>query len=197
MTNLLITMESSLFKDLEQDLDIANNKIPRTTGFEPLMCNEPRILILGTLPGGESLKQNQYYYSHSNRIWKVLCEIKEESMPVDYTQKKALLAKYHIVLWDYYESAIRPDSSNDKDIRDGRPNDIPAFLAVHPTIKTIGINGFGKYKDFGLKIARDLSHNLNFADVRVLRLPETSGSNKNYGWGHIENLAREWAHIFD
>ena len=118
-------------------------------------------------------------------------------MPIDYDQKQALLAKYHIVLWDYYESAIRPDSSNDKDIRDGHPNDIPAFLSAHPTIKTIGINGFGKYKDFGRKIARELAQIPALADVRVLRLPETSGSNKNYGWGYVENLAREWAHIFD
>lgn len=143
------------------------------------------------------MEHRQYYYSNSNRIWKVLCRITGEPLPIGYSQKKALLAKYHIILWDYYESAIRPDSSNDKDIRDGRPNDILAFLAAHPTIKTIGINGFGKYKDFGNKIARDLAHNPNFADARVLRLPETSGSNKNYGWGLVENLAREWAHIFD
>ena len=118
-------------------------------------------------------------------------------MPMDYAQKQALLAKYHIVLWDYYESAIRPDSSNDKDIRDGHPNDIPSFLVAHPTIKTIGINGFGKYKEFGGKIVRELAEKPAFADVRVLRLPETSGSNKNHGWGDLDNLAAEWSHIFD
>ena len=94
------------------------HNIPRTHGFDPLLCNEPRILILGTLPGGESLTHRQYYYSNSNRIWKVLCQLTGENMPVDYQEKKALLARHHIVLSDYYESAIRPDSSNDKDIRD-------------------------------------------------------------------------------
>lgn len=178
-------------------MEIGLNHIHRTYGFPPLLCDEPRILILGTLPGGESLEHRQYYYSNSNRIWKVLCYLTGEPIPIDYDQKQALLAKYHIVLWDYYESAIRPDSSNDKDIRDGHPNDIPAFLSAHPTIKTIGINGFGKYKDFGRKIARELAQIPALADVRVLRLPGTSGSNKNYGWGYVENLAREWAHIFD
>lgn len=171
--------------------------IPRTHGFCPLLCDEPQILILGTLPGGESLEHRQYYYSNSNRIWKVLCFLTGEPMPEDYTQKKALLAKYHIVLWDYYESAVRPDSSNDKDIRDGHPNDIPTFLAAHPTIKTIGINGFGKYKVFGRKIASELAQKPPFANVRVLRLPETSGGNANFGWGILENLAREWKQIFD
>ena len=168
----------------------------RTYGFPPLLCEEPRILILGTLPGGESLEHRHYYYSSSNRIWKVLCYLTGEPMPVDYTQKKALLAKYHIVLWDYYESAIRP-GSDDKDIRNARPNDIASFLTEHPTIKVIAINGFGKYREFGERIKRSLAGNPGLADIRVLRLPETSGGNANYGWGILEKLAGEWKKIFD
>ncbi len=167
----------------------------RTYGFPPLMCEEPRILILGSLPGGESLRHQQYYYSSSNRIWKVLCYLTGEVMPEDYAQKKALLAKYHIVLWDYYESAIRP-GSDDKDIRDAKPNDIVGFLAEHPTIKIVAVNGFGKYRDFGGKIKKELALNTALAGVRVLRLPETSGGNANYGWGVLEHLAGEWAQIF-
>lgn len=178
-------------------MTVDNKHILRTKGFEPLLCADPRILILGTLPGGESLTHKQYYYSNSNRIWKVLCHLTGEPMPIDYTQKQALLAKHHIVLWDYYESAIRPNRSNDNVIRDGQPNDIPAFLAEHPTIKTIAVNGFGKYKKFGRKIEKELKGIPALADVHVLRLPETSGSNKNYGWGYVENLAREWEQIFD
>ena len=168
----------------------------RTYGFPPLLCEEPRILILGTLPGGESLEHRQYYYSKSNRIWKVLCYLTGEPMPVDYSQKKVLLAMYHIVLWDYYESAIRP-GSDDKDIRDARPNDITGFLAEHPTIRVIGINGFGKYRKFGERIKRNLAGIHGLTDVRVLGLPETSGTNKNHGWGILENLAGEWKQIFD
>lgn len=179
-------------------MTVDNNHIPRTKGFEPLLCADPRILILGTLPGGESLTHKQYYYSNSNRIWKVLCHITGEPMPIDYTQKQALLAKHHIVLWDYYESAIRPNSSNDSAIRDGQPNDIPAFLAEHPTIKTIAVNGVRKYdKVFGRKIKKELKGIPALADVRVLRLHETSGSNAGHGWGDLEKLAREWEQIFD
>ena len=176
---------------------ITYNVIPRTKGFKPLLCDQPRILILGTLPGGESLTHRQYYYSNSNRIWKVLCLLTGEPKPIDYQQKKAMLARHHIVLWDYYDSAIRPDSSNDKDIRDGKPNDIAAFLTQHPTIKVIAINGFGKYRDFGVNIKRELARIPALADVRVLRLPETSGSNKNYGWGDLNKLSAEWEKIFD
>lgn len=170
--------------------------ITRTYGFPPLLCEEPKILILGTLPGGESLEHGQYYYSNSNRIWKVLCYITGEPMPTDYMQKEALLAKYHIVLWDYYESAIR-QGSDDKNIHDGRPNDIVGFIEKYPSIKVIAVNGFGKYRKFGEKIRKSLKNASVEFDVRVLKLPETSGGNANYGWGIIENLACEWKQIFD
>ena len=164
--------------------------------FEPLVCESPEILILGTLPGGESLEHRQYYYSNSNRIWKVICRLKKEPMPVGYGQKKALLAKYRIALWDYYASALR-EGSNDNKIRDGKPNDICGFLAKYPTIKTVAINGFGKYKTFGTKLERDFRLAFPDRSIRVLKLPETSGGNANHGWGDLNNLANAWAEIFE
>ena len=86
---------------------------------------------------------------------------------------------------------------DDKDIRDAKPNDIAGFLTEHPTINVIAINGFGKYRKFGEKIKRSLAGNSGLADIRVLRLPETSGGNANYGWGILENMAGEWKQIFD
>lgn len=161
------------------------------------MCDELKILILSTLSGGESLARKQYYYSNTNRIWEVLSRLKGEQMPIGYEQKQAFLSKHHIALWDYYQSAIRPDSSNDKDIRDGKPNDILCFMAKHPSINVVAINGFGKYDDFGVQIERDLKKNPALANVKVLRLPETSGSNKNYGWADLDKLSAEWEQIFD
>ena len=40
---------------------IEPNHIHSTYGFPPLLCEDPRILILGTLPGGESLAHKQYF----------------------------------------------------------------------------------------------------------------------------------------
>ena len=187
---MVSSSRAAIVKEMTAHVD---NKV---YGFEPLLCKEPRVLILGSLPGGESLRQGQYYYSNSNRIWKVLCLLTGESIPVEYEQKKALLANYHIALWDYYESAIRP-GSDDKDIRDARANDIVSFLLKYPTIKVIAINGFGKYKAFGGKIKKELACVPSMSDVRVLRLPETSGCNASRGWGILDNLAKEWGQIFE
>ena len=71
------------------------------------------------------------------------------------------------------------------------------FKEKYPSIKVIAVNGFGKYRKFGEKIRKSLKNASVEFDVRVLKLPETSGGNANYGWGIIENLACEWKQIFD
>lgn len=166
----------------------------RTIGFPPLMCNEPRILILGTLPGIESLEHNEYYYSNSNRMWRVLSALYKGEHLWIYEQKKQLLSKLHIILWDYYHSALR-EGSSDKNLKDGIPNDIISFLKENLTIETIAINGFGKYEKFGRKIQREIDLYLPDRHIRVLRLPETSGLNVGGGWGVFENLVNEWRKI--
>ena len=41
-------------------------------GLQPLLCEEPKILILGTFPSENSLEKKEYYSNPSNRFWKVI-----------------------------------------------------------------------------------------------------------------------------
>lgn len=164
-------------------------------GFPPLLCDNPKILILGSLPGVESITHNEYYYSKSNRIWKVLTAVVgEEFVPETYSNKKKMLAQYGIVLWDYYKSAEQI-GSEDKNIRNPEPNDIASFLRDHTTITTIAVNGFGKFKTFGKQLQKQVNDSGLARQIRILRLPETSGLNQNYGWNKIDNLINEWQQI--
>ena len=40
--------------------------------FTPSIDNNSKILILGSMPGVKSLKEQQYYAHPQNRFWKVL-----------------------------------------------------------------------------------------------------------------------------
>ena len=40
--------------------------------FPPLINSSSRILILGSLPGEESIKQAQYYAHPRNAFWKIM-----------------------------------------------------------------------------------------------------------------------------
>ena len=139
-------------------------------GFPPLMCHEPRVLILGTIPGKNSISANEYYYDNSNRMWKMLAKLATQKMPTNYTEKKLLLEHLHVVLWDYYQFVERTNGT-DKGILEGIPNDIVGFVRKNPTIT----NQFGQ-------------------SIKVFRLPETSGLNASWT---LEKLCKEWSVVFE
>ena len=161
-------------------------------GFPPLMCHEPRILLLGTIPGKNSISANEYYYDNSNRL-------STQKLPTNYTEKKVLLEHLHVVLWDYYQFVERTNST-DKGILEGTPNDIVGFVRKNPTITKIAINGYGKYKEFGEKLYgkyKEFGEKLENRfgqSIKVFRLPETSGLNATWT---LEKLCKEWSVVFE
>lgn len=157
-------------------------------GFPPLMCHEPRLLILGTIPGEKSISANEYYCDNRNRMWKMLAELATQKLPTNYSEKKVLLEQLHVVLWDYYQSVERTNST-DKGILKGTPNDIVGFIRKNPTITKIAINGYKKYNMFGEKLQNQFGQS-----IKVFRLPETSGSNASWT---LEKLCKEWSVVFE
>jgi TDG/mug DNA glycosylase family protein len=157
-------------------------------GFPPLMCHEPRVLILGTIPGEKSISANEYYCDNRNRMWKMLAELATQKLPTNYSEKKVLLEQLHVVLWDYYQSVERTNST-DKGILKGTPNDIVGFIRKNPTITKIAINGYKKYNMFGEKLQNQFGQS-----IKVFRLPETSGSNASWT---LEKLCQDWSVVFE
>ena len=163
-------------------------------GLLPLKCDNSEILIIGTFPGIESLDNVEYYCDNTNRIWEVLCEIYNDyPEPKNYDEKKKLLARHRIVLWDYYKTASRKNSnSSDKSLVGIEHNDIIDYLKKHPTIKKVVINGKGKiYKAIEKEIKRDIENDskLKNRGIEVFRLPSTSGLNTRYA----KTLSRHWS----
>ena len=57
-------------------------------GLEPLVCNEPKILILGSLPGDISIESQEYYANHKNFFWRIIATITGSPVPLSYPAKK-------------------------------------------------------------------------------------------------------------
>jgi hypoxanthine-DNA glycosylase len=114
----------------------------RRVGFPPVARHDARVLILGSLPGEESLRLGQYYAHKSNRFWWIMGELFGAAPALAYDERLRILVRYHIALWDVCAAAIRPGSL---DARIHAPsveaNDIPAFLAAHPGVRLICFNG--------------------------------------------------------
>ncbi len=162
-------------------------------GLEPLVCNEPKILILGSLPGDISIKSQEYYANPQNFFWRIIATITGSPVPFSYHAKKEMLAKNNIALWDVYASAERPGSSDSK-IRGGEFNDIAGFIARNPTISTVVFNGKKAFESFGkyLKRLPDMTH---LGHLRGCPCSSTSPAVLCTGLT-FDDLVNEWKKIF-
>ena len=109
-------------------------------GLEPIVDENSRILILGTLPGDESLRSSQYYANSKNQIWCVLSEIYNEKIDSSPNSRLCFLRSRGIALWDVLKSAGRRGSL-DSAIEAEIPNDFYGLLIRRPKIDAIGFNG--------------------------------------------------------
>lgn len=119
--------------------------------LEAYVPASPRILILGTMPGKESLRLQQYYANRSNRFWKIIAKAADKPLPEDYSKRLNLLDQLHIALWDVYASAERKGSL-DSNIKNGEQNDVQSLINSNPSIKKVLFNGGKAYKkalDYG------------------------------------------------
>lgn len=108
-------------------------------GLEPWIGENPRVLILGSLPGDMSLKTKAYYANSNNVFWKIMRALFSAEANSD---NKGFIMSNGIALWDSAFSGKRKGSSDSAlDYSTIVPNDIASLLANYPTIKTIIFNG--------------------------------------------------------
>ena len=111
-------------------------------GFPPVEPARARVLILGTLPSAESIRQGQYYAHPRNAFWPIMGELFGAGRELPYAARLRQLAARGVMLWDVLRAAQRPGSL-DSAIHPRRriANDLPALLARHPELERIVFNG--------------------------------------------------------
>jgi double-stranded uracil-DNA glycosylase len=134
--------------------------------FPPVVDEATRLIVLGSLPGEESLARGQYYANPRNQFWRLMSGvIGIELVPLGYEDRlKALLAA-GIGLWDTVASATRPGSL-DAAIRNHSPNALPELAARLPRLRAFAFNG-GKSAVVGSKA-------LTGTSLDLIRLPSSS-----------------------
>ncbi|MBV8121739.1 MAG: DNA-deoxyinosine glycosylase [Alphaproteobacteria bacterium] len=115
---------------------------PAKRSFPPVVDKRAGILVLGTLPGEESLRVQQYYAHPRNLFWPILFAL-FDAVPVrDYAAKLAFAMARGVALWDVCMVGER-EASADATIRREIPNTIDRLLDDHPLIGAVAFNGTG------------------------------------------------------
>ena len=108
--------------------------------FPPISNADCKILILGTMPGNDSLKMNQYYAHPRNAFWKIMFALFDQPFSTDYAIKKTLLLSNKVALWDVLKVCERKGSL-DVNIIEEEANNFNAFFEKHVHINHIFFNG--------------------------------------------------------
>jgi len=145
----------------------------RHYSFAAVTRADARTLVLGSMPGADSLAASQYYAHQQNQFWPVMEAICGAGRALPYEPRLERLKEHRIALWDVLQSCVRPGSLDSAiETSSAEPNDIPALLRSHAQIARICCNGGKAHQEllrhFGPQLARDFPH------VTILRLPSTS-----------------------
>jgi hypoxanthine-DNA glycosylase len=117
--------------------------------FPPVADARTRVLLLGSLPGEESLARRQYYANPRNHFWRLIGAVAGvDLVPLPYEHRLEALLAAGIGLWDTVGSATRRGSL-DGAIRLDSANDLAALAASLPELRAVGFNG-GKSAAIGL-----------------------------------------------
>ena len=105
----------------------------------PEYDSDSKVLILGSFPSVKSREQGFFYGHPQNRFWKVLGAITNSAVPGTIEEKKALLKRNGIALWDTIKSCDIVGSA-DSSIKNVVPNDLSVILD-NSKVKRIFVNG--------------------------------------------------------
>lgn len=145
------------------------DKTERISSFPPVIDEDSKILILGSVPGVKSLEMQQYYAHPQNKFWTIIFEIFGEEFTSDYLKRLEVLKKNKIALWDVIDSCERKGSL-DSAIINEEANEIKKLLLLHPNIRAIFCNGQKSYKNLQKILGKDF-------DLPIIVLPSTSPAN--------------------
>jgi hypoxanthine-DNA glycosylase len=123
-------------------------------------------LILGVMPGEESLKAKEYYADSRNKFWAIISSIYNGCKPLaGYQEKIGILKKNKIGLCCVLKCCER-EGSLITAIHNETYNNVELLFKQYPNIKKIICNGKDKYYS-----------KINCNGRTIIRLSSTSSSN--------------------
>ena len=149
----------------------------------PVFDEKSRVLLLGTMPSPKSREYGFFYGHPQNRFWPVLAAVLGEPQPRTNEEKRALLLRRRIALWDVL-AACDIEGAQDASIKNPIPNDFTTLLqtAQIQAVFATGGTAFRLYQKYVYPKT----------GLAARRLPSTSPANCRVG---MEALIAQYAAI--
>lgn len=151
--------------------------------FKPIYNKESKILILGSFPSVKSREDNFYYAHPQNRFWRLLANILKCNTPTTVDEKKEMLLKNNIAIWDVLSSCDIVGSS-DASIKNPVVNDISGIIKKTKITKVF-FNGKKAFEVYN-------KYNNENLDINFEVLPSSSPANAMWSF---EKLYEYWNNV--
>ena len=149
--------------------------MPHIQSFPPIEDGAANILILGSMPGKESLRAGQYYAHRRNAFWTIMGDLIGAAPALPYETRTRILKSAGIALWDVLASCTRHGSMDaDIDADSICPNDFVSFFAKHPDITHVFFNSSMAEQCFHKHVQPLLEPLPGQRPLHYQRLPSTS-----------------------
>lgn len=160
-------------------------------GFPPIAGKTATILILGTMPGEESLRKREYYAHPRNAFWRILGSLLGFEPAADYEDKTRILLENNIALWDVMNSCERKGSL-DSSIKTESiiENEFAPLFSRCPGIKNVYFNGARAEQEYVKRIKPQLPKTRH--EITHTRLPSTSPAMARLS---LKDKITEWSKI--
>lgn len=146
----------------------------------PLYDENCRILLLGSFPSVKS-REAMFFYGHpQNRFWRLVAGLFKEEAPRSVDEKRGLLLRHHIAVWDTIHSCTITGSS-DSSIKDVVPNDLSVILD-NSRVDRIFCNGAASFRLY-------MKYIYPQTGIEAKKLPSTSPANAAFS---MERLMQAW-----
>lgn len=141
-------------------------------GFQPIVPEFPKILILGTMPSAASLEHDFYYAHPRNAFWPIMQRLLGERFATNQEKAQAL-KKHGVYLWDVLQGCERKGSL-DSAIKNPQANDFETVFKQFSNLNVVAFNGQAAEKLFKQHV---LKKQVLPDDLTFLSLPSTSPAN--------------------
>ncbi|MGZ8190019.1 MAG: DNA-deoxyinosine glycosylase [Methylococcaceae bacterium] len=142
-------------------------------GFAPIVSENAKVLILGTMPGVASMRKQQYYGHPKNAFWPIMEALFGANTEYCYQRRKEILMANGVSVWDVLQYCDRLGSL-DSNIETAsiKVNNFMDFFSQYTSITQVFFNGAMAEKIYKKNIISSL--NLRFSYLQYQRLPSTS-----------------------